>query len=70
MLFPITIDFIPLVKSDPEDPRIFVKAIFLKLYEQYNLSGEKIKAQKIKELAKTVSSRTEYGTKWMQYFEK
>jgi len=45
-------------------------AIFLKLYEQYNLSGEKIKAQKIKELAKTVSSRTEYGTKWMQYFEK
>lgn len=45
-------------------------AVFLKLYEQYNLSGETLKAQKIKELAKTVSSRTEYGTKWMQYFEK
>jgi len=45
-------------------------AVFLKLYEQYNLSGETLKAQKIKELAKIVSSRSEYGTKWMQYFEK
>jgi hypothetical protein len=45
-------------------------AVFLKLYEQYNLSGETLKAQKIKELAKTISSRSEYGTKWMQYFEK
>jgi hypothetical protein len=45
-------------------------AMFLKLYEQYNLSGETLKAQKIKELAKTVSLRSEYGTKWMQYFEK
>ena len=45
-------------------------AVFLKLYEQYNLSGETLKAQKIKELAKIVSSRSQYGTKWMQYFEK
>jgi hypothetical protein len=45
-------------------------AVFLKLYEQYNLNGETLKAQKIKELAKIVSSRSEYGTKWMQYFEK
>ena len=45
-------------------------AVFLKLYEQYTLSGETLKAQRIKELAKTVSSRSEFGTKWMQYFEK
>ena len=45
-------------------------AIFLKLYEQYQLSGETLKAQKIKELAKKVSQLCGHDAEWMQYFEK
>jgi len=45
-------------------------AVFLKLYEQYQLCGETLKAQKIKELAKTVSSKSSNAKEWMQYFEK
>lgn len=44
-------------------------AIFLKLYEHYLASGETIKAQKIKELAKLVAEKGN-TTEWMKYFEK
>ncbi|MFT3754120.1 MAG: hypothetical protein QM800_15000 [Paludibacter sp.] len=44
-------------------------AIFLKLYEHYLISGETDKAQKIKELAKSVAEKGN-TTNWMKYFEK
>ena len=44
-------------------------AIFLKLYEHYLLCGETVKAQNIKELAKTVSEDAGNNV-WMKYFEK
>lgn len=44
-------------------------AIFLKLYEHYQASGETAKAQKIKELAKLVADKGN-TTDWMKYFEK
>jgi hypothetical protein len=44
-------------------------AVFLKLYEQYQLSGEIVKAKKVKELAKTVSTNCG-NTSWLQYFKK
>lgn len=43
--------------------------IFLKLHEHYVLSGETVKAAKLKELAKTVAINTG-NTQWMKYFEK
>jgi len=45
-------------------------AVFLKIYEQYQLCGETVKAQKVKELAKTVSADSSVGTEWLKYFEK
>lgn len=44
-------------------------AIFLKLYEHYQASGETVKAQKIKELASSIAERGNI-TEWMKYFEK
>jgi hypothetical protein len=44
-------------------------AIFLKLYEHYQASGETAKAQRIKELAKLVADKGN-TTDWMKYFEK
>lgn len=44
-------------------------AIFLKLYEHYQLSGETAKATSVKQLAKKVSENSGY-TEWMKYFEK
>jgi hypothetical protein len=44
-------------------------AIFLKLYEHYLTSGETVKAQKIKELAKLVAEKGN-TTDWMKYFDK
>jgi hypothetical protein len=45
-------------------------AVFLKLYEHYLQCGETQKAQRLKELAKTVSEKSSVGTEWMKYFEK
>lgn len=44
-------------------------AIFLKLYEHYQASGETVKAQKIKELAKNIAEKGN-TTDWLKYFEK
>jgi hypothetical protein len=44
-------------------------AVFLKLYEHYLQCGEVQKAQKLKELAKTVSDNAG-DNDWMKYFEK
>jgi len=44
-------------------------AVFLKLYEHYLQCGEVQKAQKLKELAKTVSDNVG-NNDWMKYFEK
>ena len=44
-------------------------AIFLKLYEHYQTTGELDKAIKIKNLAKTVADNSG-STDWMKYFEK
>jgi len=44
-------------------------AVFLKLYENYQLSGEILKARKLKELATTVAENSG-NTEWLKYFEK
>lgn len=44
-------------------------AIFLKLYEHYQASGEMVKAQKLKELAKNIAEKGN-TTDWLKYFEK
>jgi len=45
-------------------------AVFLKLYEHYIQCGETQKAQRLKELAKTVGDKSSVATEWMKYFEK
>jgi hypothetical protein len=45
-------------------------AVFLKLYEHYIQCGETQKAQRLKELAKTVGEKSSVATEWMKYFEK
>ncbi len=44
-------------------------SVFLKLYENYQLSGETTKAQQLKQLAKTVAENTG-NTNLLKYFEK
>ena len=44
-------------------------AVFLKLYEHYNLCGETSKARNIKELSKTISEAAG-NNDWLKYFEK
>lgn len=44
-------------------------ATFLKLYDHYMASGEMVKAQKIKEMAKSVAEKGN-TVEWLKYFEK